>query len=377
MPMHLPILLSLLVLAVALVGAAWWQAGQRRAAARRLRQQEIDAQGRQAVEVARRDIEKRGWHLVAILGEDDDSGFVYTIGLWQTYRHPELIVFAHARDPTRIAPHLEALVDRIVKGERFALGLPHAGFFGKYPGTLRAVLPQWFPSYLGIAGGCYEAFDFPAWQVFWPDSEHRFPWQGGYAADLFRFQPILSEANVVLANVGLDTIRHLESMAGDSPLPASLGELFVAADVAEDGLLEEWRWLVGPLAIPFRLTLFGDLFLELPDGRITWLDTGWALHEEVAASEDEWLALICARPEVFFHASTLLTLRALDWKPAAGEVYSWRQPFYLGGEDSVDNIDRVSTVVHLSHSGRLARAVRDLPEGTQIGEILVPDIPPR
>ncbi len=213
-------------------------------------------------------------------------------------------------------------------------------------------------------------------QLFWPDRNGRFPWESGYDAGLFPFQPLLSEANVVLAGVGLENIRHLEAMNDKPLLPGSLAELFGADEVPGDEVLEEWQWLVGLRQSLFRVTLFGDLFLKSSAGRISWLDAGSAHHEEIASSEDEWTAVVCARPAVFFHASTLLQLRALDWKPPAGQVYSWRQPLFLGGEETLDNIDLASTIVHLSHAARTALAVRDLPEGTEVTESKIPFIPP-
>ncbi|HVR11036.1 MAG TPA: DUF4262 domain-containing protein [Thermoanaerobaculia bacterium] len=370
-------LLALTLLAVALILAGRRPLGKREMAAGGTQGNELEDLGRKAVERARNDIERVGWHLLMVQGTEQGAGFVYTIGLWRTYQHPELVVFAPSQDPQDIEPQLRAMADRIAKGETFRAGTPYAGLFGTFRGSLRPVLPQWFASYLGTAGACYETFDFPALQVFWPDRQGRFPWESSYDVNLFRFQPILSEANVVLAGVGLAAIGHVEAMNDRRLLPASLAEMFAAEEVPGDEVLEDWHWLVGPQQSLFRVTLFGDLFLKSPEGRISWLDAGSAHYEEIAGSEEEWTAMVCALPAVFFHASTLLQLRELDWKPAAGQVYSRQQPFFLGGQETVDNIDLVSTVVHISHTGRVAHAVRDIPEGTRITGFQVPPILPR
>src|SRR5260370_7964353 len=88
MTISLLVLLAFVLLAVALVLANRWRISHRRMAAERTQQQDIEALGRQAVEQARSDIEKLGWHLLAISGDEQGPGFAYTIGLSQPIQHP-------------------------------------------------------------------------------------------------------------------------------------------------------------------------------------------------------------------------------------------------------------------------------------------------
>ena len=41
----------------------------------------------------RADIATYGWHVVKVLEDDEGPAFAFTIGLWQRFQHPELIVF--------------------------------------------------------------------------------------------------------------------------------------------------------------------------------------------------------------------------------------------------------------------------------------------
>jgi hypothetical protein len=54
--------------------------------------------------------------------EDGGSGFLFTIGLWQTYKHPEIIVFAPTVEPSPISRAFISLARRVANGERFEPG---------------------------------------------------------------------------------------------------------------------------------------------------------------------------------------------------------------------------------------------------------------
>lgn len=302
---------------------------------------------------ARADIEKFGWHVVAVKGEGA-PGFLYTIGLWETYKKPEILIFAPAEDPSGSARNLAAIVERVIQGEELKSGetLPNA--FGKFPGAVRDVLPQWFPSFLGIAGAHYGNFDFPAVQVYWPDPNGLFPWKSGFAAELFPHQPLLNERNLILANVGYDAVQEFIAAEGPQVLQAALAELFIThPDLEAPAFLDEWRWRIGPEAKLLRVSLFGDLLLQTPDGHMHWLDTGAnTYYEEIATDREDWLRTMCNNLPLLFHASTLLHLRSMEYSPKATWVYSWILPPMLGGEKSADNVNTVPAGVHLSVTGQ-------------------------
>jgi hypothetical protein len=148
-------------------------------------QNEIDSLGKQALEQARRDVEQFGWHMVAVRGAGNAPGFLFTIGLWKTYHHPEMILFTKG-DPRAIAGRLDAVAKRVAAGEVFAAGKTYDGLFGRFAGSLRKVQNLWYPEFLGTAMGFYETVDFPVLQLFWPDGEGLFPWQSGFETGRWR-----------------------------------------------------------------------------------------------------------------------------------------------------------------------------------------------
>lgn len=329
----------------------------------------FDEQTRTILASIQSDVAEFGWHRVLIPGEDR-GGFVFTIGLWKTYKHPEIILFAPSDDPTGIAGQLPALVKRVAAGETFTTDRVYEGVFGRHSGHFRKVDPLWLPSFLGTAGLFYGSFDFPVLQLFWPDKEGLFPWQGGFSADLFPYQAILSEANAVLANVGADMARWVASEEDEDLIRTSVSELMVGIDPEHAAeILQEWQWLAGTKATFFRATLFGDIFLRGPDSSIYWLNTGSVIYEKVAGNEEEWLEALLNGAGTFFHASLLLQLRSLDYWPPQGSVYSWIQAPMVGGDEIADNIQILDLSVRLSNAGRFAYAIRDLPPGAPITEV--------
>ena len=120
----------------------------------------------------------------------------------------------------------------------------------------------------------------------------------------------------------------------------------------------------------------GRLYGVDPDGRwgrragVARLSPG--IGEVEAISRDVERFLVRELPE---ERDDLLSADYFaEWRRANGpleptDCASYRVPLFLGGTDDVENLERSSLVVHLSVSGQIWAQVRDLPDGTPIGEI--------
>jgi hypothetical protein len=310
------------------------------------------------IDKAKTDIQEHGWHVVGVRGQGP-PGFLFTIGLWESYQHPEILLFAPSEDPGAMMAPFVTLVKRVVAGERLKSGEVLGKVFKGHDGAIRDVLPRWFPSFLGTAGGVYGNWDFPVVQLYWPDRAGRFPWQSGFDPELFPLQPVLYQDNLILAGVGFDEVKLMIEEQGAKIInDSTLDLLVILNDKIKSELIESWRWRVGPQAELIQLTLFGDFFLKTPDGHIHWLDTGSDLYEDVATNDEDLVRALCDHPTKFFHASTLLHARDLTYLPQKGEVYDWVQAPLLGGEETVSNLQTLSVQVHASSSGRTAQSAQ-------------------
>lgn len=332
---------------------------------------ELQALGEATLEKVRKDVEVFGWHLLLVTGDAGEPSFLFTIGLWESYQHPEIVLFVPSHDPQEMAGNLQVVVEHVRRGKHFRPQEVSEGLFGHFPGAFRTVAKVWYPLFLGTAMAYYGGDGFPALQLFWPDPEGLYPWEDGFVAALFPFQPLLHESSLNLANLPEQLVEDLESSGSIQNVTFAPEDLFVDFDPETQAtLLNEWRWLVGPGAEVYLVTVFWDLFCKDADDRVWWLDTGCGNYLEIAESEDDWVEVVEERGHEWFHAKIRLDLLLRDRPLEEGQVYSWIQPPMLGGEESAENLELSDAVVHIGKLGRLARTIQELtpgPEDDKVG----------
>lgn len=138
------------------------------------------------------DIDTYGLHVITVLGDDEGPGFAYSIGLYRTLGHPEVIIFGLARSDLHGA--VNRVADEVRRGRRFGEGDSSDEVLEGYPVTFRGVAVEFYDEYLGQAIRYYGGTAFPAIQGFWPDGGGRFPWQPGYGYGADEPQPQLQHS---------------------------------------------------------------------------------------------------------------------------------------------------------------------------------------
>ncbi len=123
-------------------------------------------------------IEKYGCHLSLIEADNYLPAFVYSIGLFKSYKHPEIICFGLKTDV--MGSIINNVKDSIKEGEIFEPYKLYTRFLQDYDIQFIPVDKKFYPNYLGYAGWFYGDFDFPVLQLIWPDKEHKFPWDEGF-----------------------------------------------------------------------------------------------------------------------------------------------------------------------------------------------------
>lgn len=136
------------------------------------------------------DVEKYGFH-VGIIPEDEYlPGFAYTIGLFKTYKHPEIIVFGLNNEVMHRI--LNSLGEEIKSGKTFSPNKDYDNIISGFPIKLIEVKKEYYRDYFGYAGWFYDnKFDFPAYQLVWTDKEKKYPWESGFNENWKFKQPIL------------------------------------------------------------------------------------------------------------------------------------------------------------------------------------------
>lgn len=123
-------------------------------------------------------VERIGWAVQGVGSGLVDPSFVYTIGLWRNYQHPEIII-------TGVPLGLGAGILNVV-GEQVGMGV-RFGCEENYPGILEnyrvAFRPIEDPSvghWFNVASCYYRGYSFKVLQMFFPDAAGRFPFDEGY-----------------------------------------------------------------------------------------------------------------------------------------------------------------------------------------------------
>ncbi len=125
----------------------------------------------------RADVETFGWHCVNVhpTPGDERPGFSYTIGLTETYDHPEIMIFGLGEKAHAL---LTECTELIKKGTTFVPDKPNAEVLaGSYEVIFKRVRKECFEEYLGTALRFYKERPFEALIMFWPNKDRRFPWE--------------------------------------------------------------------------------------------------------------------------------------------------------------------------------------------------------
>jgi len=126
------------------------------------------------------DIRDYGWHVVGISDDDQNVSYVFSIGLFHTFKHPEVCVFG-LNDIRTMGQIINTIVNLIQSGQKFEDRSRTDAVLEGYDCVFRSISPEFFGKYFGYARWFYEGDQFSMLQSVWPDPSGHFPWDPGYA----------------------------------------------------------------------------------------------------------------------------------------------------------------------------------------------------
>jgi hypothetical protein len=138
-------------------------------------------------------VRQYGWYAANV--SDHKPPFLYTIGLMETCRHPEFIIFG--LDPKNAHALFAGLIRHIREGRSYAeAGVHTVDLAGvEHRVGFRPVHPTQLPLYLGFAMGFLTNVgrigQLRAMQAFWPDRTGKFPFDVGCELAVYNLQPRL------------------------------------------------------------------------------------------------------------------------------------------------------------------------------------------
>lgn len=135
------------------------------------------------------DVARVGWAVVGIPEDDEGPGYAFSVGLFRTFGHPEVVLIGL---PWEVSYRFINDIGVAVKaGKAFEAGRTYDDLAAGYPSAFVTVEPSRYQEYLGTAGWFYRGWDFPALQMVWCDRDRHWPWDGVKPAGYWRRQPLL------------------------------------------------------------------------------------------------------------------------------------------------------------------------------------------
>jgi len=125
-------------------------------------------------------IQKHGWQFQFVFdanGEKED--FAYSIGLEESFDHPEIMIFGLERDTMHSI--LSDIVSDIRDGTKFKEGVRNGNVLsGEFEVLFKCVKDELLPEYAGIATQYYNR-PIRLMVMFWPDKSNILPTEAGCA----------------------------------------------------------------------------------------------------------------------------------------------------------------------------------------------------
>lgn len=145
------------------------------------------------IERIRSDVAEYGWSVMKV-SNDRGPDFAYSIGMYRTFGHPELLMFGLEIDTMHQL--LNDAGEAVRSGARFQNGRETDVLLDGYSVIFRTVPEFQYPGHLGWATEYYGGEAFPALQIVYPDRTGAWPWQDGVDADFSSGQPVLADIGI-------------------------------------------------------------------------------------------------------------------------------------------------------------------------------------
>ena len=137
------------------------------------------------------DVAEYGWHCMNVLEDDGHPPWSFTIGLYETWRHPELIIIGRSR--TTAHHVLDRIAAALDDNHRVDLSQPASDLIPGSTCFLLEVAAQHYHDYVGYARWFYRDKQFPHYQIVWPSNDGHYPWGPNAPKSFKEWQPVLGK----------------------------------------------------------------------------------------------------------------------------------------------------------------------------------------
>lgn len=117
-------------------------------------------------------IKKYGLSVIMVVSTSYLPSFAYSVGLWETYNHPEIISFGLKTD--LLHQIINDVAELIKPGEKMGLDTEYQNIFENSRAKFLKVDKRNISDYFGVALNYYQGLKFEAIQLIWTDRNNKF-----------------------------------------------------------------------------------------------------------------------------------------------------------------------------------------------------------
>ena len=140
------------------------------------------------------DIEEFGLQVMYVTEDDQGPGFSYSIGLFENYHHPEIIIVGLKQQLAHIL--INNMANDIKDGKVYVPLSYEANILDNFNCYIIEVEKSNYDNYVGQAQRYYEGDGFPLLQCIYPTVKGIYPWEDKWPESIKNSQPILGPINI-------------------------------------------------------------------------------------------------------------------------------------------------------------------------------------
>jgi len=139
------------------------------------------------------DVEKYGLHILHILGDEEHPPFSYSIGLFKTFNHPEIIIIGLKQQLSHII--INNIAEDIKNGIAYEPFSWSEDILDNYKCLFIPVDKSNYREYVGYDRWYYNGDDFSLLQCIYPTTKGIYPWEETWPDNIKQLQPLLGPIN--------------------------------------------------------------------------------------------------------------------------------------------------------------------------------------
>jgi hypothetical protein len=132
-------------------------------------------------------LEQWGWYVIKVAAGDGEPAFAYSMGLYENFLHPEVILFGLDLDVMHQL--INDAAKRIRQGYKYAEGHRYDDLLESYQCEFRKIDANHRIGLVNYATWYYRSSPFPVLQLVWRDPAGRFSWEEGFDERFRKRQP--------------------------------------------------------------------------------------------------------------------------------------------------------------------------------------------